>query len=369
MTLDELQQAHTKRVNEFIAYHRNRPAYQELDTEGRENYEFAMSRLDSIGGTDVAAILGLSPYKTPFQLWQEKTLRTDFNPTDNVFTHWGRRLEDVIRQEYLDLFEKGMRPLTYHKSPVFFSGHLPFLKCNLDGLWAGAPDNPTRIVHEIKTAATNAYSGDYDKDKRPILSWGDGNIYDMHDDGSFEIVKEDGQVPPVYRIQVETYMMVTGAQAADISVLIGHHDFRNFRVHANPELQKQIREAATEFWEKNVLEDTPPELVAADYEDTRDNGDLRQITPGMLEVFHQLLEVRNLHNAVGRERKALEDKVKAFIGDHAGVCTARGKVLATWKSSAVHKTFNLKKFKEERADLYTQYLEPSTPRRTFLVKE
>jgi putative phage-type endonuclease len=52
-----------------------------------------------IGGSEVAAIMGLSKYSTPWQVWAEKTGRFD-NDFDNEPMYWGRAMEPLIRQRY-----------------------------------------------------------------------------------------------------------------------------------------------------------------------------------------------------------------------------------------------------------------------------
>lgn len=58
--------------------------------------EWLEYRKRDVTSTEVAALFGLSPYKTRLRLWHEKkgTVESDFE--DNPFTRWGRRLQLVV---------------------------------------------------------------------------------------------------------------------------------------------------------------------------------------------------------------------------------------------------------------------------------
>ena len=43
-----------------------------ISTAAMSRDEWLKERTKGIGGSDVATILGLNPYKTPLQLWEEK---------------------------------------------------------------------------------------------------------------------------------------------------------------------------------------------------------------------------------------------------------------------------------------------------------
>lgn len=61
--------------------------------------EWHEQRRAGIGGSDVAALLGLSKWKSPYQLFLEKTGNAP-PQEDNEAMYWGRMLEPVIRDAY-----------------------------------------------------------------------------------------------------------------------------------------------------------------------------------------------------------------------------------------------------------------------------
>ena len=108
-----------------------------------ERQEWLNWRKQGIGGSDAPVIMGVSPWKTPYQLWQEKALDicTDI---DNSSMKRGRALEEIARVEFSKLIGK-----------TFFPDNLvhperSWLRASLDGI----NDDHTMIV-EIKCPNKN----------------------------------------------------------------------------------------------------------------------------------------------------------------------------------------------------------------------
>ena len=67
--------------------------------------DWLKERQKGIGGSDVAAILGMSPWRTPYQVWEEKTTPIDetAEEDDRPALYWGRVLEAPIPVSYTHL--------------------------------------------------------------------------------------------------------------------------------------------------------------------------------------------------------------------------------------------------------------------------
>ena len=99
-------------------------------------------RRKGIGGSDIAAIMGLSPFRTPFQVYQEK--RREVVPWQgNETTDWGKRMEPAIRQWYSDQTGRAVRV----PDRIITHSRYPFMLASIDGF----TDDPLRGL-EIKTA-------------------------------------------------------------------------------------------------------------------------------------------------------------------------------------------------------------------------
>ena len=53
-----------------------------------------------IGGSDIAALLGLSPYKTPLELWAEKVGHPGIKESQGMHFRFGQHVEPFIAKEY-----------------------------------------------------------------------------------------------------------------------------------------------------------------------------------------------------------------------------------------------------------------------------
>ena len=285
------------------------------------------ARKKGIGGSDAGAILGISPWKTPLQVYMDKVGATDpIQDNDSMF--WGRTLEPVIRQRYADVTNrKVVVPDTLITHPKF-----EFMIGNLDGITS---DN--RVL-EIKTA-------------RSAEGWGEP--------GSNEI-------PDSYMIQVQHYMLITAIPVADVAVLIGGSDFRIYEVPAEPELMELMIEKETGFWSRVINRDPPEPITYQDmllkYGRTSKESRVQADVVAMAAVA-RLKEIK----AIVKEEDKLKTVIMAAFGE-SDTLMDNNKVLATWKAGNGSKRFNAKLFEAENPELYKKYIVRSEPTRRLLLK-
>lgn len=191
-------------------------------------------RTQGIGGSDAAAVMGLSPWRSRLDVFLEKTHHPHWRPQQvTEAMYWGTLLEDLIANEYagdagMDIAHDrddtqpgmGVVKTRWHPNGVQF-GHID--------RWAfdkADPDAQNAGILEVKTSS--------DPDE-----WVDG-------------------VPIYYRVQVQQYMAIVGVEWADVAVLLGSGEprFRIYREEADPALQMDIEAAVLEFWEQEVKTNT-----------------------------------------------------------------------------------------------------------------
>ena len=63
--------------------------------------EWLQVRRSGIGGSDAAAALGLSPWKSPLELWEEKAMGKTQPRQENDAMIFGRLLEPIVREEFV----------------------------------------------------------------------------------------------------------------------------------------------------------------------------------------------------------------------------------------------------------------------------
>ena len=102
-----------------------------------------------IGGSEAGVVLNLNPYKTPVQLWREKTgIDEPDDISDNAAVQYGKAAEEHIRALFaLDYPEYD---IDYHEFWIYAQDDRPWLFATLDG--EITEDDGTRGVLEIKTA-------------------------------------------------------------------------------------------------------------------------------------------------------------------------------------------------------------------------
>ena len=94
-------------------------------------------RMQYIGGSDIAAVLSQSRWKTPYRLWTEKTGKIIVPDLSNVeAVEMGNRLEQFVADIFSDKTGKQVRraPKMY-RHPEY-----PFLVANIDRLIVGGDE-------------------------------------------------------------------------------------------------------------------------------------------------------------------------------------------------------------------------------------
>lgn len=111
--------------------------------------EWLEGRKKTIGGSDAAAILGLSSWMTNIELWELKTGRTERKEVSNPLMTYGQEAEEYLR-ELFRLDHPNLK-VFYEPNNLFLNPAYPWAHASLDG-WL-EDDYGRRGVLEIKTAS------------------------------------------------------------------------------------------------------------------------------------------------------------------------------------------------------------------------
>ena len=294
------------------------------------------ARRTGIGGSDVAAILGLSKWATPLQVYRQKRGELDDQP-DNPAMRWGRYLEPVVRQAYADETGNEVRVLgDMVRHPLH-----EFMVANLDGFIE--PASGPRRVFEAKTART-------------AEGWGEPG---------------SDQIPQPYLLQVQHYMAVTGFVVADVAVLVGGSDFRIYEVPEDRELQEMLVDAEAEFWGRVQRGDPPEPVTVADAVARWGRSSRADIVMADEATLQAVQTLRAASDSI-KAAEAIEEAAKAIVMKALGECDtlvdATGKALVTWRASAAPQRFDAASFRAAHPDLHAQFLKTGEPSRRFLLK-
>ena len=293
--------------------------------------EWLDARRKGIGGSDAGAILGVNKYKTPLDVYLDKTGQAP-EIEDNDAMYWGRALEDIVAYEYAKQTGKKVR----RNNSILVHPEHKFMLANLDREIVGEPG-----ILEIKTAAR-------------ADDWGEP--------GSDE-------VPESYLAQVMHYMAVTGAQFADIAVLIAGRKFQTYTIQRDDQLIEHMIDVERDFWENNVYRLVPPDAKTMADLNNRwrvDSGAALVASVELHQKIKFLQALRDKEKQIQEERKELEFMIKEEMAEMSEILDDQGNRLVTWKARQ-SKRFDTKKFRENHADLADQYTVESTSR-TFLLK-
>ena len=277
--------------------------------------QFHAERLRGIGGSDVAVILGLSKWKTPYQLWLEKT-RRERNDADSLQMRFGTYAEQFVAEEYTRATGRHVQrfnPLLSHPDAPLV-GHVDRLVI---------PDGHKRAAHqreirtdrllECKTASAYAIGG---------ADWGEAGT---------------DAVPEYYLTQIAAYQALTGCQHADLAVLFGNHDFRVYHIERDLDLESMILDEVSRWWRDHVIADTPPdpstEIEARQRWASHHAGKTVEISDQGTAMLREYRAAKAREKAAADEAQAIRDQLIPTFADAEVITDSAGTKLATFKAN------------------------------------
>ncbi len=168
-------------------------------------------RARGLGGSEIAAVLGLSPYESRFSLWHRKQGLADPQP-ENDAMRAGRYLEPAVAQMFADAHPEYQLDIT----GTWRNRARPWQIANPDRLII---TETGRELLEIKTART-------------ADGWG---------------TEGTDEIPVYYRAQVLWYLDVLGLDRAHVAVLISGQDYAEYVIEHSPDEVEILREHGAEF--------------------------------------------------------------------------------------------------------------------------
>ena len=312
-----------------------------LSVKDAEDHEkWLEARAIGIGGSDAAVIMGMNQYKSPYQLWLEKTGQTEApDLSGNQYVYWGTKNEANIADWFQEETGKKVKRLGTLRSKEY-----PFILANVDRTVVSE-----NAGLEIKTAGVRQYR-----------KW------------------KDDEIPDAYYCQCLHYMAVTGADYWYIAVLLGGNEAKWKRIERNEEDIQHLIMAETDFW-KLVETKTPPPVdgsdscaaaLSAQYKGGDPNFSV-VLQPSTEDVIESLENDKAIMDALRKQITEKENRLKALLGNAEEGTTDHYRVL--WKTQAGRPSVPLAKIKKQAPDVY-QLLEEKgcitigKPSRRFSIK-
>lgn len=306
-----------------------------VSTKGMSREDWLAQRQFGLGGSDASIILGLNKYKTPFELWLEKTGQTDMEDTAGEAAYFGNVLEDMVAKEFEIRSGKKVRK----RNAILQHPEYPFILANIDRKVVGE-----QSVLECKTAS--AYLA---KD------W------------------ESEEIPESYLVQIQHYLGVTGYEKAYMAVLIGGQRFVWKEIERDQELIDMIFEAEINFWNHHVEKGIPPALDGSSaaekflkerYEKA-ESGKTIDFGHAYKEKVEQYNELKASIKQLKEQQTLLENEMKHEMKDAESGFVHNYQV--NWKS-ITQKRVDAGVLKEKFPDIYKSVVKESSYRK-FEVKE
>lgn len=256
------------------------------ETATRESW--LTERRRGIGASESPAVLGLSPWKSPYQLWAEKCGHVEADSLEgNEPAEFGIRLEKPIAEAFAD--RTGREVNMWPQYVICRDPATPWLTCTPDATQEVA-DRDTGLV-QIKTASAFKAS-----------DWAEG-------------------IPLMYQVQVQHEMAVTGYSWGTLVVLIGGQKLRYFDFERNERFIDALLPKLAEFWHL-VHTNTPPEvdgsfatakILAKLHPD--DNGEAIMLPEEASNWHRQIEDAKEAIKAAEATKTAAENQIKAILGD------------------------------------------------------
>ena len=305
------------------------------------NQDFTQDRTKYIGGSDIGAILGLSKFRTPLEVWMEKTGK-EVRQLDSLPLRFGSFAEEFVASEYSRTtgFE-----LLHDESNYIHPTH-PMMSAHVDRfiLGNGLGKPATRLL-ECKTANPFARG-----------EWGEPGT---------------DQVPMSYLCQCIWYMAITGIEQCDLAVLFGNSDFRIYEIARDLELEALVIEKALHFWNEYVHKDIPPPAqTEGDYQALFKRSDPSKTIEANPKTVELIREMQSLSKQSGDAEEQITQIKQHIMNEmkEAEVLSYQGNVIATWKAPKPSFRLDSKRLELEAKEVFERFKMPIQNSRRLVIK-
>lgn len=305
----------------------------------KDHNEWLEYRKSGIGSSEVATILGLNPWETPYQLWRRK-VGLDEPKTETFAMKAGHYLEDAVSQFWHD--ETGREIIKSSAGDwLIRDEHRKFLQVSPDRTYwlAGEKHNrDNKGILECKTTQMSVSSDD---------------------------------IPKTWFCQVQYQLGVAGLREGSLAWLCSGREFGYKDLAFVPDFYAWIVEEVEKFWVDYVLAKKEP--VATSVQDVllkynrHTDGKIVEISEEIFKAHNSLKEIKKELSELDERKAALEEKIKMVFGDAEGISYG-GQTIATWKAPKPSMKFDDKAFKAAHPDLAKEFTKEVQGARRFLLK-
>ena len=301
---------------------------------------FLTARRSYIGGTDIAAITGVSPWASPLSAYLDKTAPEQAESSDSLPMRRGLALERFIADE----FERANRGLVcYHPRAIVRTDWGFPAGASVDRFIARAerPRTPIAVL-ECKTAFGFCSA----------RQWSEA----------------ESELPDSYYVQVQWYLAVTGLSVAYGAADTGREKLTVIPIAADPVVQERLIEAGRTFWQRHVERGVAPAPSGSE----ADADALARLWPDTIpdppvsiedELAELILSDYLAHSFKAREHASEAERAKqrlqALMGEHETAVVGSWRL--SWKRQS-RTTLDSKRLKAELPEIAAAYSRTSESR-------
>ena len=299
-------------------------------------------RRRGIGGSDVAAICGLNPYRGALRVWLEKKGQSPQQETTEAM-ELGEWLEDSIAEYFAK--KKGF---AIRQSGVILQHPVhTFMLASIDR-WVDEGGGKEGVL-EVKNVG-----------ERMAKEWLD--------------LEGDNSVPDYYTLQVQHYLAVTGADYAWVAPLIGGNRLKPVRLARDDRLIDELIEIERKFWNLVETDQAPAIDDSKEAEEVlrlvhpeSTAGKSIELDTSLQSIYKKLSQARVAESMLKTEIQGYKNLLMEALGDaEEAYIPGQEKPVVTYRGS-VTRRFNSTRFVSEHPEEAAPYYTESTSRR-FLVK-
>lgn len=305
----------------------------------KDRTEWLKYRESGIGSSEVATIVGLNPWETPYQLWRRK-VGLDAPKQENFAMKAGHYLEDAVSLFWQD--ETGQQVIKSSAGDwLIRDDGRPYLQVSPDRTYwlADMPhSNENKGILECKTT---------------------------------QMTIDEDDIPKHWFVQVQYQLGVAGYQHGSLAWLTQGRNFGYKDLAFVPDFFAWLVEEVDKFWVDNIQAKQEP--TAANVQDIllkynrHTDGKIVEVNDEIFAAYQDLKAVKDELSAIEEKKTALEEKIKLGFGD-AEAISYDGQTLATWKAPKPSNKFDAKAFTAAHPDLAKEFTFPTQGARRFLLK-
>ncbi|MCF0184278.1 MAG: YqaJ viral recombinase family protein [Bacteroidaceae bacterium] len=300
--------------------------------------EWLEARKSGIGSSEVATIVGLNPWETPYQLWRRK-VGLDEPKKESFAMKAGHYLEDAVSRFWAD--ETGKEVIKRSATDwIIRDNDRPYLQVSPDRTyWLGESRSPeAKGILECKTT---------------------------------QMAVDADDLPKYWFCQVQYQLGVAGYTQGSLAWLCSGREFGYRDLKLVPEFYEYLVAKVERFYTDCIIGGQEPETVCvADVMlkySRHTGGKVVETSDEVFEAYQSLRGVRKELDALAERKEELEATIKMAFGD-AEALSYGGETIATWKAPKPSRKFDSKAFTEAYPELADEFSTTTQGARRFLLK-